>query len=121
MYEPVRAFLEVQDSKEVCRTLCDFLPAQAIDTPDEMEVFPPSQLIEEPEPLGNHPNDCFCGNRFLSQVNATEFDSPLARRKNPGTKVDGGRFARSIGANQANDRPPIDNQFFYMKGEARPE
>ncbi len=110
---PGRGVGQVEPGQQLVRPAAQLPAAQALDAPGQQQVLPAGGGRVGPGPLGDHADGAAHRGGLGAHVQAGHAGRPGIGLRQRGQDLDGGGFARPVGAEQAEDRALLD-------GEAQP-
>ncbi len=107
---PVRGIAEVELLQELDGAAAGRRPAQVVEAPDDLEVLPAGELLLNGGRLPRQPDRAADRRRLPYHVAALHQRLPAVRQQQRGQDPHGGRLARAVRAEHAENRPARDRQ-----------
>ncbi len=112
----VGRFLQLQQIEQGRDAAADFGDAEAVQSPDQLDLLGGGEALVEAERLRDDADAALDLHRLRAHVEARDARRPLGRRQQADQHVDGGRFARAVRPQEAENHPARHAQVQVIHG-----
>ena len=114
---------QIHHGEQLIATFAHRVARQQIHAADESEVFARRQVVEERQVLRHHADAAFYFQRAprIARVLAEDADATRRWRQQAGEHLDGGGFARAIGAKETVETAGLDAEVQFIDRAELPE